>query len=105
MKNLGDILQQAQAMQADMQGKLAALTVEGTAGGGMVGVTLTGTGQMKAVRIDPAAFDPDEKEITEDLIVAAHNDAKTKLDAKMQEEAGKMLGGLQMPPGFNPFGQ
>ena len=79
MKNLGSMMKQAQAMQAKMaeaQAKLEQMTVEGASGGGMVNVILSGKGEMKGVTIDPALIDPDDAEVLEDLIVAAHNDAK-----------------------------
>ena len=81
MKNLGNLMKQAQEMQAkmaEMQDRLAELTVEGAAGGGMVTVTLSGKSEMKGVRIDPSLLNAAEGEILEDLIVAAHADAKAK---------------------------
>ena len=103
MKNLGNMMKQAQAMQAkmaEMQAKLEQMTVEGAAGGGMVKVTLTGKGEMRGVAIDPALIDPEEVEVLEDLLVAAHNDAKAKSEAMMAEEMKAVTGGLQLPPGM-----
>lgn len=107
MKNLSQLLRSAQEMQskmAEMQERLAALEVEGAAGGGMVGVTMTAKGEVRALRIDPALVDPAEVSVLEDLIVAAMGDARRKADVLMQEEMGKMAGGLPLPEGFKlPF--
>lgn len=107
MKNLGNMLKEAQKLQsrmAEMQQKLAETEMTGSAGGGMVNVTLSGKGEMKKIKIDPSLADPNEMEILEDLIVAACNDAKVKTEAYLQEEMGKLTGGLPIPPGFKlPF--
>ena len=107
MKNLGGMLKEAQKLQsrmAEMQQKLAEAEMTGTAGGGLVNVTLNGKGEMRRIKIDPSLADPNEMEILEDLVVAACNDAKAKIDAHLQEEMGKLTGGLPMPPGFKlPF--
>lgn len=107
MKNLGQMLKQAQQMQekmGEMQSALEQAEVDGEAGGGMVRVTLNGKGDMKAVKIDPAIFSAEEAEMIEDLIVAAHNDARARAQERMQEEMAKMTGGLQLPEGFKlPF--
>jgi DNA-binding YbaB/EbfC family protein len=107
MKNLGQLMKQAQAMQtkmAEMQEKLETIEVAGSAGAGMVTVTLNGKGVMRGVKIDPSLAKAEEVEILEDLITAAHNDAKAKLEQKVQEETAAMMGGLQLPPGFKlPF--
>ena len=107
MKNLGQMLKQAQAMQskmAEMQEKLAAIELTGASGGGMVNVTLNGKHEMRSVKIDPSLVDPKDTEMLEDLIVAAFNDAKGKVDAHMAEEMAKITGGLQLPPGVKlPF--
>lgn len=107
MKNLGNMLKEAQKLQsrmAEMQQKLAETEMTGAAGGGMVHVTLNGKGEMRKVKIDPSLADPGEMEILEDLIVAASNDAKAKIDAYLQDEMGKLTGGLPIPPGFKlPF--
>ena len=107
MKNLGQLMKQAQEMQtkmAEMQEKLETLEVSGSAGAGLVSVTLSGKGEMRGVKIDPSLLKPDETEILEDLIAAAHNDAKVKLEARVQEETSSLMGGLDLPPGFKlPF--
>ncbi|NBC96631.1 MAG: YbaB/EbfC family nucleoid-associated protein [Deinococcus-Thermus bacterium] len=107
MKNIGNMLKQAQQMQtkmAEVQERLAAMEVEGTAGAGLVTVTMSGKNDIKKVKIDPSLIDPNEAEVLEDLIVAAASDAKTKVDETMQEEMSKLTGGMQMPPGMKlPF--
>ena len=107
MKNLSQMLKQAQEMQskmAEMQTALADLEVTGQSGGGFVTVTLNGKGEIKRVKIDPKLADPNEVEVLEDLIVAAAKDAKTKADAEVAEQMSKLTGGLQLPPGFKlPF--
>ena len=107
MKNLGQMLKQAQAMQSkmtEMQDKLAAVEVTGASGGGMVKVTLNGKNEMRSVKIDPSLIDPADAGMLEDLIVAAFNDAKGKVDSFMAEEMAKITGGLQLPPGVKlPF--
>jgi hypothetical protein len=107
MKNLSQMLKQAQEMQskmAEMQTALADLEVVGQSGGGFVTVTVTGKGDVKRVKLDPKLVDPNEVEVLEDLIVAAAKDAKSKADVRMQEEMAKLTGGLQLPPGFKlPF--
>jgi len=107
MKNLGQMLKQAQAMQskmAEMNDRLAATEVEGAAGGALVRITLTGKGDMKRVAIDPKAVDASDVGMLEDLILAAYNDAKTKADALTAEEMQKVTGGLSLPGGMKlPF--
>jgi len=107
MKNLGNMLKQAQQMQtkmAEMQAKMAEMEVGGQSGGGMVKVTLNGKGELRKLKIDPAIVDRNEIEVLEDLIVAAFNDAKGKVEAAMAEEMAKVTGGLQLPPGMKlPF--
>ena len=107
MKNLGQMLKQAQELQSkmgEMQAKLAAMEVEGVAGGGMVAVALNGKGEMRRLKVEPSLLKPDEAEVMEDLVVAAHNDAKVKLEAMLAEEMGKLTGGMSLPPGFKlPF--
>ncbi|MBL6456999.1 YbaB/EbfC family nucleoid-associated protein [Belnapia sp. T6] len=103
MKNLGNMLKQAQQMQsrmAEMQAKLDATTVDGAAGAGMVTVTLTGKGDLKRVSIDPSLMVADEREVLEDLLVAAHADAKQKVEAMMAEEMQKATAGLNLPGGL-----
>ncbi len=108
MKNLGNLMKQAQEMQAkmsEMQERLAEMDIEGTSGAGMVTVTLNGKGEMKAVKVDPSLMNPGEAEIVEDLIVAAHADAKSRAEQRMADEMRELTGGLNLPPGFNlPFG-
>ena len=107
MKNLGNMLKEAQKLQdrmGEMQAKLAEIEVTGSAGGGMVAVTLNGKGEMRKVKIDPSLVDPAEVEILEDLIVAANNDAKVKVETHVQEEMGKLTGGMNLPGGLKlPF--
>lgn len=107
MKNLGQLMKQAQEMQdkmAEMQDSLATIEIEGAAGAGLVKVTLNGKGEMRRLKIDPTLANPDEAEILEDLIVAAHNDAKGKIEVRVQEETQKLMGGLPLPPGMKlPF--
>jgi hypothetical protein len=104
MKNLGNMMKQAQALQARMaafQETLATVEVTGAAGGGLVSVTLNGKAEMKGVKIDPSLVKADEIEVLEDLVVAAFNEAKRKVEAHVSEEMGKMTGGLKLPPGLN----
>ncbi|MBO88018.1 MAG: YbaB/EbfC family nucleoid-associated protein [Rickettsiales bacterium] len=107
MKNLGQLMKQAQEMQdkmAEMQESLGQIEIEGVAGAGLVKLTLNGKGEMRRLRIDPTLSNPDEAEILEDLIVAAHNDAKGRLEARVQDETQKLMGGLPLPPGMKlPF--
>lgn len=107
MKNLGNLMKQAQQMQAkmeEMQARLAEAEITGHSGGGMVNITLNGKGAAKRVKIDPALIDPSDPEVLEDLIVAAINDARVKLDAYTQEQMSEVTGGLQLPGGFKlPF--
>ena len=107
MKNLGQLMKQAQEMQdkmAEMQDSLVSIEIEGVAGAGLVKVTLNGKGEMRRLHIDPTLANPDEAEILEDLIVAAHNDAKGKIEGRVQEETQKLMGGMSLPPGMEfPF--
>jgi DNA-binding YbaB/EbfC family protein len=107
---IGDLMgmmKQAKELQARMealQAEVAALEVAGSAGGGLVRVTMSGKGEMKAVSIDPSLLKPEEAGILEDLIVAASNDARAKADAALAEKMRAMTGGLQLPPGMTlPF--
>jgi DNA-binding YbaB/EbfC family protein len=103
MKDLNSLMKQAQAMQqklADAQAKIADLTVEGTSGGGMVKVTLKGAGELSRVDLDESLLQPGEGEVVADLIVAAHADAKRKLDelqAELMREAAGPLAGMGIP--------
>ncbi len=107
MKNLGAMMKQVQEMQARMaevQAKLASMSIEGQSGGGLVKVTLNGKGVMTGLVVDPSLLKPEEKEILEDLIIAAHTEAKNRADATVAEEMQQVTGGLPMPPGFElPF--
>ena len=107
MKNLGQMMKQAQEMQAkmqDMQSKLADIEVSGQSGAGMVQVTLNGKGDLKKVKLDKSIVDPEDIEVIEDLLVAAFNDAKAKVEAQVADETAKMMGGLKLPPGMKlPF--
>ena len=107
MRDLMGMMKQAKELQSKMQAvqeQVAALEVIGSSGAGLIEVTLSGNGMMKAVKIDPSLVKPDEAEILEDLVLAAHNDARTKLEARTAELAQEMTGGLQLPPGMKlPF--
>ena len=107
MKNLGALMKQAQEMQekmGEMQDRLQEIEVEGTSGAGLVTVTLSGKSEMRGLKIDPSLMKPEDVEVLEDLIVAATNDARTRLETRMQEEMSKVTGGIQLPPGFKmPF--
>lgn len=101
------MMQQAQQMQKkmeEMQQKLAETEIIGKSGGGMVQITMNGKGEAKKIVIDPKLVDPNDKEVLEDLIIAAINDAKTHNEIKMNEEMGKLTGGLGLPAGMKlPF--
>lgn len=107
MKDLMGLMSKAKEMQskmADMQTEIEAMTANGTAGGGMVNVTLSGKGQMTAVKIDPSMFAEDDVEVLEDLIVAAHADAKGKIEAILAEKTQELTAGMPIPPGMKlPF--
>src|SRR5271169_6494061 len=107
MKNIGQLMKQAQAMQekmAEIQAQLEAVEMTGLAGGGVIAVTLNGKGDVKAVKIDKSLLDPEEVEVLEDLIVAAFADAKRKVAAHAEQEMHKLTGGLALPGGIKlPF--
>ncbi|MBF0446628.1 MAG: YbaB/EbfC family nucleoid-associated protein [Magnetococcales bacterium] len=106
MNNIGDILKQAQKMQgemAKMQEQMAATTVVGQSGGGMVEVTMDGKQEVKNVHLDPTVVDGRDVEMLEDLIVAAFNDAQKKIQAITQDNMAKMTGGLNIPGLKLPF--
>lgn len=107
MKDIMGLMKQAQAMQARLQEAQADMErteVEGTAGGGLVSVKLTVKGDLKGLSIDPSLLKADEKEIVEDLIVAAHADARKKAEVVAQEKMKAVTGGLPLPPGLKlPF--
>jgi DNA-binding YbaB/EbfC family protein len=106
MKNFAQMMKQAQELQgrvADMQAEMERLTCEGRSGGGLVVVTLNGKGEMAGVKIDASLLKPEEGEILEDLITAAHADAKTKVEEAMKEKMATLTGGLPLPPGLKLF--
>jgi hypothetical protein len=107
MKNLGQMMKQAQQMQermAELQAQLALVELTGASGGGMVQVTLNGKGEMKKLKLDRSLVDPAEIEVLEDLILAAFNDAKARVEQHVAGEMSKLTGGLQLPPGMKlPF--
>lgn len=107
MKNLGQMMKQAQEMQTrmqQMQEALAEVEVTGQSGAGMVNVTLNGKGEMKKLKLDKSVVDPDDVEVIEDLIVAAFNDAKLKVEQHVADETQKLMGGMKLPPGLKlPF--
>jgi nucleoid-associated protein EbfC len=107
MKNLGQMLQQAQKVQqrmSELQAELANTEVSGSSGGGMIQVTMTGKFEVRRLTIDPSLFKPEEKTVVEDLIVAALNDARAKVEAKISEKMSELTGGLPLPPGMTlPF--
>ena len=107
MKNLGQMMKQAQQMQAkmaEMQAQLETIEMTGTAGGGLVEVTVGGKGNLRKIKLDKSLMDPNEVEVLEDLIVAAFNEAKNRVEAHVAEEMAKLTGGLQLPPGMKlPF--
>src|SRR3954468_15487023 len=94
---------QLQAKMQEMQAELDQVTVEGTAGGGMVSVTMSAKGELKGVRIDEQLIKPGEKEIVEDLIVAAHADARRKAEALLADKMKGLTGGLPLPPELKLF--
>ena len=101
MSNLNQLMKQAQQMQAKLmeaQSKMNELEITGTSGGGMVSVVISGKFDIKKISIDPKLMSPDDVSIVEDLIVAAYNDAKSKLESKMTEQMGSLLpSGMKMP--------
>ncbi|HEY6670510.1 MAG TPA: YbaB/EbfC family nucleoid-associated protein [Methyloceanibacter sp.] len=106
MKNFAQMMKQAQELQgrmAEIQAEMERARVEGRSGGGMVVVTLTGKGDMAEVKIDPLLLKPEEPEILEDLLVAAHNDAKAKVEEAMKDKMKSLTGGLPLPPGLKLF--
>jgi DNA-binding YbaB/EbfC family protein len=107
---IGDLMgmmKQAKELQAKMellQAEVAALEVAGQAGGGLVAVTMSGKGEMRGIAIDPSLLSPNEREILEDLIVAACNDARSKAEQKLAAKMREVTGGLELPPGMKlPF--
>jgi DNA-binding YbaB/EbfC family protein len=96
MKQAAQLQSKMQAMQAELD----SITVDGTAGGGMVTVTLSAKGDLKSVKLDDTLMKPGENEIVEDLLVAAHADARRKAEAVMAEKMKAVTGGLPLPPGL-----
>jgi DNA-binding YbaB/EbfC family protein len=106
MKNFAGMMKQAQELQsrmAEMQAEMERVRVEGQSGGGLVVLTLNGKGELVGVKIDASLLKPDEVEILEDLIVAAHTDAKAKVERLLQEKMQTLTGGLPLPPGLKLF--
>jgi nucleoid-associated protein EbfC len=106
MADFLDLMKQAAELKSKMetmQAQLDQIEVEGTSGGGLVSVKLSGKGEMKGVKIDDSLIKPSEKEIVEDLIVAAHADARRKAEALLQEKMKDVTGGLPLPPGMKLF--
>ena len=107
MKNLGQMMKQAQQMQAKMaelQERLSEAEVTGASGGGMIEVTMNGKGELRGIKIDPSLVDPNEIEVLEDLVLVAVNDAKAKVEGYVAEQMQKLTGGLALPPGMKlPF--
>jgi DNA-binding YbaB/EbfC family protein len=106
MKNIASMMKQAQELQsrmADMQAEMERMRVEGRSGGGLVTLTLSGKGELTSAKIDPSLLKPGEEEILEDLLVAAHADAKAKVENIMQEKMQSLTGGLPLPPGMKLF--
>ncbi len=99
MKQAAELKSKMEAMQAELD----RIEVEGSAGGGLLAITLSGKGELRATRIDDSLFKPDQKEILEDLIVAAHADARRKLEAMLPERMQALTGGLPLPPGLKLF--
>ena len=106
MPDFLDLMKQAAELKSKMEAmqvELDRIEVEGTAGAGLVVVRLSGKGEMKGVSIDPSLIKPQEKEIVEDLIVAAHADARRKAESLLQEKMKSVAGGLPLPPGLKLF--
>ena len=106
MPDFTSLMKQAAELQAKMQAMQAELDhieVEGTAGGGAVTIKLTAKTELKSVAIDAALLKPEDKEIVEDLLVAAHADARRKAEALLQEKMQQLTGGLPLPPGMKLF--
>jgi nucleoid-associated protein EbfC len=106
MPDFMGLMKQAAQLQAKMealQQELDQTEVDGTAGGGVVTVKLTAKGELRAVAIDPSLLKPDEKGILEDLLIAAHADARRKAESLLQDKMGKLTGGLPLPPGMKLF--
>ena len=106
MKNFAGMMKQAQELQgrmAELQAEMERARVEGQSGGGLVVLTLNGKGELVGVKIDTSLLKPDEVEILEDLIVAAHTDSKAKVERLLQEKMQTLTGGLPLQPGLKLF--
>ncbi|MFC0217070.1 hypothetical protein FHS82_000821 [Pseudochelatococcus lubricantis] len=106
MRDIMGLMKQAQGLQqkmADVQAEFDAIEVEGTSGGGSVKVVATAKGLVKTVTIDPSLLNPDDKEIVEDLVVAALNDARAKGERVVQDRIADLTKGLPIPPGLKLF--
>ncbi len=106
MTDFSSMMKKAQELQgrmAEMQGELNTLECKGTSGAGLVTVTLNGKGDMKGLEIDASLIKPDDAEILEDLILAAHSDARTKMESQLQDKMKDLTGGLPIPPGLKLF--
>lgn len=106
MKDLMGMMGKVREMQARMQKvqeELEILEVEGQSGGGLVRVTMTGKGDMRRIAIDPSLMKPEEIEVLEDLILAASQDAKRKVETNMQQKMAEVTGGMPLPPGMKLF--
>jgi nucleoid-associated protein EbfC len=105
--NLGDLFKQARDLQAktqELQNTLSAIEVDGVSGAGLVRVTMNGKGELRRVSLDPSLMAPGERQTVEDLLIAAHNDAKSKLERRVAEEMHKIAGSMGLPPGIGlPF--
>ena len=99
MKQAAQLQSKVQALQAELE----QIEVEGIAGGGLLTLRLNGKGDLKGVTVDPSLLKPEEKEILEDLLVAAHADARRKAEAMMQDKMKELTGGLPLPPGMKLF--
>jgi hypothetical protein len=106
MRDFMGMMQQVKDLQERMQrlqAELDTTEVTGVAGGGLVTVTLTAKGAMRRLSVDPSLIKPEEKEILEDLVTAAHADARAKAERLMEEKARELTGGLPLPPGLKLF--
>ena len=103
LKDLGGLMQQAQQMQQKMkelQDQLERQEIVGSSGAGLVKVTVNGRNETRRIEIDASLFKPEDKGVVEDLIVAAANDARSKVEAVVQEQMKQITGGIPLPPGF-----
>ena len=104
MKGFGDLMKQAREMQeriARTQSELEAMEITGSSGAGLVEITITGRGETRNVRIDPSLMTAEERETLEDLLVAAANDARARMERAVAEKMRDVTGGLQLPPGMD----